>query len=885
MSFWKTGQRLPVFIGKTFSLRNCPSIVKCIEGFRPLRKTGYSALRKFRMHQRNIRAAKVLSCYGLAKIISLLGCIFLSCNTFGDLAFSQVVNPTRGEKVRLDTSADVRRKLEPLLQKYCGEGCEIVSIDVKVDESLPDMEDLGFEGSTSTDLNTTFTPSRVVVGIQIDDRITASNRERIQSILLNHIRSLGVTGDVIWQPVRIPQVGAAANVDEQLKRNLHSRVSQALNEVIAEYCPEECVISQLLIDGKLIAPDEAGSLPPTRVLRDETTGGVVRIDEVKVEMGIDEKIPVDERARIAALAKAKIKFVSPVVFDVTSLAFPESFAKKRERQSETAKDPYGLEKLRETLKIFRELAGTKEIITSTANTTASTNLSATQNTERESRSNSETSLTEKNSKEQNSQNSTSSNSSMSSLESAVSDWAPYIFGFIIVGGIVMILVMRLSKAKQDAKIMVEAAESMKRLNQRDDRRDGTNARDRRRDWVPPPPNGMQQPDMPRPWAPYEGNVVLKAGNPPPSREEAALLMKKEELKQEILQEFMHFPKVAKETLKKILIEEGVEETGKLVHLFGEVIVYELLNETSLRKELIALSEFYANSNFNFTLQQEIEQLQRLRIKCTAAEIRVLSSKSSDKYDFLNKMDAGQIYNLIKDEKPQVQSIVLTQIDHQKRMTVFDMFEGMGKVNLMSELSRADAIPKEYLFNVAQALGNKVRTSPEFDTEQVRSSEILLDLMEKSDLFQQRELMRTLQAQNPETSRAIKMKLVTLETLPFLKSGILIELILGLDRKDLVTFLVGAKDQTRGLLLSKAPPELAESWMEEIQSAGMVDDASYRLVELKLLNRIRSFATSGVVNLLQVNDVIFHEKAGFNQEAGGQQQQQTMGKISKHAMVA
>ena len=249
------------------------------------------------------------------------------------------------------------------------------------------------------------------------------------------------------------------------------------------------------------------------------------------------------------------------------------------------------------------------------------------------------------------------------------------------------------------------------------------------------------------------------------------------------------------------------------------------------------------------------------------------------------MDAGQIYNLIADEKAQVQSIVLTQIDHQKRMAVFDMFEGMGKVGLMAELSRADAIPKEYLFNVAQALGNKVRTSPEFDTEQVRSSEILLDLMEKSDLFQQRELMRTLQAQNPETARAIKMKLVTLEILPFLKSGILIELILGLDRKDLVTFLVGAHDRTRNLLLSKAPPELAESWVEEIQSAGMVDDSNYRLVELKILNRIRSFASSGIVNLLQVNDVIFQERAAFNQESSVVKQQQTMGNISRHAMVA
>lgn len=419
--------------------------------------------------------------------------------------------------------------------------------------------------------------------------------------------------------------------------------------------------------------------------------------------------------------------------------------------------------------------------------------------------------------------------------------------------------------------MVEAAESLRRMNMAQ-QRNQAQEQNARRHYVPPLPAQA-----------YEGDVVLKPGSPPVSREEAAQRIKREELMQEILQLFMSLPKVAKETVTRILVDEGVEEAGKLVHIFGEVIIYELLSEPALRKELLALSEFFVNSNFNFTIQQEIEILQRLRVKATAAEIKIMSAKSNEKYEFLNRMDAGQIFNLIADEKSQVQAIALTQLEQQKRMAVFDMFEGMGKVNLMAELSRADAIPKEYLFNVAQALANKVRTSPEFDTEQVRSSEILLDLMEKSDLFQQRELMRTLQAQNPETARAIKMKLVTPEILLFVKSGLLIELILGLDRKDLVTFLAGTKDHIRNLLLSKAPPELAESWVEELQNSGLIDEASYRLVELKILNRIRNFASTGVLNLLQVNNVIFQERAAFSQNQGTGKQ--TVGSLSRHALVA
>ena len=796
-----------------------------------------------------------------------------------ELAFAQAVNPTRVEKVKTDTAAEVRRKLDPLLHKYCGEACEVISVDVRVDETLPEMDDLGFEGSTPSDLSSTYVPGKVTVAIQIDDRITAMNRDRIQSILLNHIRALGVQADVQWQSFRMPQIGAAANVEEQLKRGLENRLTMALNQMISEYCPEECVISQLNVEGKLISPDEAGSVPLTRILRDESTGGVVRVDDVRIDLGVDDRMTQEERVRISSLARAKTKFAAPVSLEVNAIPFPESFSRKKERLAEQTKDPYGLEKLRETLKIFRELAGTKEIISSTnaASTSANTNSSRVETSEK----NSEKALTssEKSSLEQSRNDNTNSNSTMSAMESAVGEWGPWIAALLVLGGIVLIFVMRLSKAKQDAKIMLEAADSLKRMNMGQQRQNSNDGMGRHQ--VPPPPQGQWGARESYPY--YDGQVVLKAGSPPVGREEAALRIKREELMQDILQLFMQLPKVAKDTLKRILMDEGVEETAKLVHIFGEVIVYELLNDPALRKELLALSEFYGSSHFSFTIQQEIEILQRLRIKATAAEIRIMSSKSNEKYEFLNRMDAGQIYNLIADEKAQVQAIALTQLEQQKRMSVFDMFEGMGKVNLMAELSRADAIPKEYLFNVAQALANKVRTSPEFDTEQVRSSEILLDLMEKSDLFQQRELMRTLQAQNAETARAIKMKLVTAEILPFIKSGILIELILGLDRRDLVTFLAGTKDHIRGLMLSKAPPELAESWGEDLSNAGMVDDASYQLVELKILNRIRNFASTGVINLLQVNDVIFQERIAFSQNQGTGKQ--TMGTLSRHAMVA
>src|SRR5690606_27414456 len=113
---------------------------------------------------------------------------------------------------------------------------------------------------------------------------------------------------------------------------------------------------------------------------------------------------------------------------------------------------------------------------------------------------------------------------------------------------------------------------------------------------------------------------------------------------------------------------------------------------------------------------------------------------------------SQIYKLVAEEKTQVQSIVLTQLDRKKRMAVYDMYTGHAKVKLMNELCRADAIPKEYLNNVAKALSRKVRARPEFDTENLRSSDIIIDLLERSNLEEQTGIMHSLHAKNPDTAR-------------------------------------------------------------------------------------------------------------------------------------
>jgi hypothetical protein len=101
------------------------------------------------------------------------------------------------------------------------------------------------------------------------------------------------------------------------------------------------------------------------LVRSQTAREILRIDGVEVEVSIDSKLPEGERTQIANLIHTKLRLVNAVNLQIHKIDFPESAQTKKEKQNAEADDFYDSEKLRHTLILFRDLAGTKEIVTTT----------------------------------------------------------------------------------------------------------------------------------------------------------------------------------------------------------------------------------------------------------------------------------------------------------------------------------------------------------------------------------------------------------------------------------------------------------------------------------------------------------------------------------------
>jgi flagellar motor switch protein FliG len=158
--------------------------------------------------------------------------------------------------------------------------------------------------------------------------------------------------------------------------------------------------------------------------------------------------------------------------------------------------------------------------------------------------------------------------------------------------------------------------------------------------------------------------------------------------------------------------------------------------------------------------------------------------------------------------------------------------------------------------VAQALKRKRRDNPKLNTEALPGSEVLVGLLEKTGEETQRNVMKSLETSHPDSARMIRNKLVSVDTLRYLRDGQLLEVVLSLKHDELLQFLKGAASEIKQHIFSKAPKDLVAELDDELEAVPPVSREMYQAVERKVLNRMKVMANEGLINLAETNERMF-----------------------------
>ena len=339
-----------------------------------------------------------------------------------------------------------------------------------------------------------------------------------------------------------------------------------------------------------------------------------------------------------------------------------------------------------------------------------------------------------------------------------------------------------------------------------------------------------------------------------------------QLKDDVLKILVNEPKIIEEVFGHILKEDGIEEASKYVSIFGTLIVEGLLDKKELKDDVKNLSEYVHLNTPKLLVDKELELLRKLKSKITAAQMKIKTSNLHESFDFLKTKNSSQLFELLKDESSKNQAIVLSQLSSEQRKAVYDRFEGQTRSELLKALSNMKNISKDYLYNLGEALKRKALHLPEFRAADVHGTDVLKDIIEKLDIYSQKQTLYDLDKNHPEASREIRKSLITLEMLPYLKDGLLIDLFIGLEPSLMTAFLIGVKEHLRNNILGRVPQEISMNWLDNMGADQSLDKEKFKIAYMQVMSKLKSLVSEGLIDIAQINDSIYPPFNAENSES-------------------
>ncbi len=737
------------------------------------------------------------------------------------------------ENAKRLAEGQLRRLVEPLVEKYGGDDVKIMSVSATVDLATPEELEPGFSDS-DPGLQARLVPTDGTIKLLMDEKLGPVTRRKLLDLMQQYLDTLEYPVKVQVQTVPFPQPAGTAGKVAEIRERVSRQFKERVDSIFQQFCPQHCLLADFELLTDAVNPEEAQYGQPGEYV--ESGGAAVRIRGIHATLLADEVMSPEERTSLLEMARLKTNDFRNVTLGLRAMKFPrtpeEIAATEREGgrspagkssalslSEKNSTDTFKQEQTNETKQVENVSTHSNETLSSTdatqTNQKSETNKTSDQREEHYTR-------VEKIERVE-------SGDAVQAELKAFRNHA-LIFACVVLAVLFFIAFAVLLPKGHDLnplRFLRKAAED----------------------------------EDTGPSEPVERSTTGPASGAGASSERARLVALRYEiqrLQDELLAVFSEQPKVAKLVFSRILSEEGVETTSAYIQIFGESVVMDMLRDPSLQADLNELMEFYAKNPTELKDEEKHDLLRRLHNRTVASKMVIMGSRTSGQFEFLAEMDGPQILELVRNESITVKAIILTQCESQKRTAIYSQLDEETRMKLLSELGRIDYLPRDYISNVASALRRKRQDNPRLNTEALPGSEVLITLLERSTSELQSTLMRNLQRTNPDTARNVKAKLVTVNTLEFLKDSQMLEVVLSLRHDELVAFLKGVPEMVRKAIYSKAPKDLAEELDEEVQALAPITKDTYQNLERRVINRIKLMANDGQINLTETNDRLFHD---------------------------
>lgn len=234
--------------------------------------------------------------------------------------------------------------------------------------------------------------------------------------------------------------------------------------------------------------------------------------------------------------------------------------------------------------------------------------------------------------------------------------------------------------------------------------------------------------------------------------------------------------------------------------------------------------------------------------------RLVAAANNRPFNFMSKLDAGQICQFLADEHPQTMALVLNHLQPALGAAVLTELpeEAQGEVSL--RLATMGPVDPIVIRTVEESLEARLGAVTSADMESERDgAEALASLLNAVDRTAEKRIFEHLSRRDPVLADDVRARMFLFEDIIGLHDKDMQEILRQIDAKQLALALKGGKDEVVDKIFRNLSDRASTTLREEIDFLGAVKVKDVEAAQSTIVGEIRRLDEEGVIALRASDD--------------------------------
>lgn len=216
------------------------------------------------------------------------------------------------------------------------------------------------------------------------------------------------------------------------------------------------------------------------------------------------------------------------------------------------------------------------------------------------------------------------------------------------------------------------------------------------------------------------------------------------------------------------------------------------------------------------------------------------------FEFARKADPAQLVNFIQNEHPQTIALILSYLKPAQASAILSSLPLEMQAETARRIAVMDRASPDVISEVEKQLEKSVSSLVTEEYTNIGGIDSIVDIINLVDRSVEKNIMESLEAENPELADTIKKRMFVFEDIIGLDDRAIQKVLRGIDNKILAIALKGATESVKEVIFNNISQRLAQTIQEELEFMGPKRMKEIEEAQQSIVNEIRKLEDLGEI---------------------------------------